>query len=151
MEKLNKAFFRWFFASWGSFSFFAILVYGFRLYGYAPFLGLLGYATMIFLLLCALSQSSRRKHYLLVSASLMLFGAMASFDLISSKEELIGLWRDWLDADISDPLANGLVQSLTILLGIFCGSLASASLFYGLNIKNFPAEKDDMGGVASGE
>lgn len=143
MNKSIKGFFPFFFGSWGSFVFYAILVYGFRLYVYLPFLGLLGYATMILLLLAALGTSKERNHYLLVSGSLMAFGAMASFDLVSSKEELIGLWRNWLHAELSDATANGFVQSLVILLSIFCGSLASASLFYGLNKRNFPHQASD--------
>jgi hypothetical protein len=139
MDISDKKFFCFFLGSWASFIGFAILVYGFHLYIYAPFLGLVGYALMILLLLLALSESSKRRHYLLVSGSLMLFGALASFDLISSKEELTTIWTDWLGKEISDQTASGFVQSLSILIGIFTGSLASANLFYGLNKRNFPA------------
>ncbi|MEM0967587.1 MAG: hypothetical protein AAGJ81_15675 [Verrucomicrobiota bacterium] len=138
MEKSGNRFVYFFLGSWGSFAFFAILAYGFGLYRVAPFLGLIGYTTMIFLLLAALYQSYKNVHYILVSGSLMLFGAIASFDLISSKDELTNLWRSWLGGDLSEATADGIVQSLTILLSIFCGSLASATLFYGLNKKNFP-------------
>lgn len=140
MKISNRHFRRWFIASWSSFALFAILVYAFRLYAHAPFLGPLGYATMIGLLLAALANSDRRTHYLLVSGSLMAFGAMASFDLVSSKDELIALWRDWLGKDITEQQANGFAQSLSILISIFCGSLASASLFFGLNRRNFAAQ-----------
>lgn len=138
MDISDKTFFRYFGSSWASFAAFAVLLYGFQLYAYAPFLGVLGYATMILLLLIALSESSKRPHYLLVSASLMCFGAVASFDLISSKDELTTIWRNWLGVDISGEKADGFVQSLLILISIFTGSLASATLFYGLNKRNFP-------------
>lgn len=140
MEKSDKTFLRYFLGSWSSFIFFAILVYGFKLYVRAPFLGVLGYATMIVFLLLALSESKKRRHYLLVSVSLMLFGAMASFDLVSSKEELTYLWRNWLHDDITPQKVDGFVQSLLILISIFTGSLASGCLFYGLNKRNFPQD-----------
>lgn len=137
MKEPSNKFVRFFSASWSSFAVFAVLAYGFRLYTYLPFLGVVGYTAMIFLLLAALNHSSKSKHYILVSGSLMLFGAIASFDLISSKDELTALWVDWLGVELSESTADGIVQSLTILLSIFCGSLASATLFYGLNKKNF--------------
>lgn len=138
MNHTRKGFYSCFFGSWVSFAFFALLTYGFRLYLYVPFLGLLGYATMILLLLMALGEAKARLHYLMVSSSLMLFGAIASFDLIASKAELTTLWMNWLGEEISQEQSSGLVQALLTLLSIFCGSLASATLFYGLNKRNFP-------------
>ncbi|MBK1877621.1 hypothetical protein [Pelagicoccus mobilis] len=137
MNNSNKRFYARFGGSWGSFGIFALLAYGLELYSYLPFFGLLGYATMILLLLLALSEAEVRLHYLLVSGSLMIFGAFASFDLVSSRDELTTIWKEWLGEDITNEQSSGLVQALLILLGIFCGSLASATLFYGLNKKNF--------------
>lgn len=137
MDRSDKTFFRFFLASWASFGGFALLVYGFQLYATVPFLGVLGYATMIIFLLVALSTAEKRRHYLFVSSSLMIFGAIASFDLMSSKSELTELWQDWLGTAITEETASGFSQSLLILISIFTGSLASATLFYGLNKRNF--------------
>lgn len=64
---------------------------------------------MIMLLLAALSQSGLQWHYLLVSANLMLFGGMVSFDLISSKNELTELSQAWPQIQLNDSTANGIV------------------------------------------
>jgi len=130
-------FIRYFLGSWGAYVFMATLTYLFKLYEIFPGMGFIGYGIVIGLLLAALNHAARRGDYLLVSASLILFGAIASFDIVVSKQELAELWVLWGWFPLTGQHVEGYVQIIIILLNIFTGSLAANCLFYGLNKKNF--------------
>jgi len=128
---------RYFISSWASYAVLATLTYVFKLYEYFPGTGFLGYGLVITLLLFALYESTRSFHYLLVGASLVLFGAIASLDIILSEHELAAIWFLWDWFPLSGEHVKAYVQIMIILLNIFTGSLAANCLFHGLNKKNF--------------
>ena len=130
-------FLRYFLGSWLSYFILVLLTYAFAIYEYFPGAGFIGYGIVIYLLLSALNQASRKSHYLLVGGSLVLFGAIASFDIVLSKQELAELWVLWDWFPLTGQLVEGYMQIIIILLNIFTGSLAANCLFYGLNKKNF--------------
>ena len=133
----NSRFLFSFLSSWLIFFLLAIISYFFSPYESFPMYGVFGYSMVIGLLLVALNFSERRLHYLLMSFSLILAGAFASFDIILSKDELANAWFLWELFPLTDDHVDGYVQVLIILLNIFTGSLAANSLFYALNKKNF--------------
>jgi len=130
-------FIKFFIGSWASYFLLAIITYTLKLYEYFPGTGFIGYGLVIGLLLVALNEAAKKSHYLLVGASLVLFGAIASFDIVVSKQELAELWILWGWFPLSGQHVEGYMQIIIILLNIFTGSLAANCLFYGLNKKNF--------------
>ena len=124
-------------ASWIIFGFLAVLSYFFKAYEIFPGFGLIAYTSIIGLLLAALNEANKKPHYLLVSFGLILYGAIASIDIVLSRNEMIALWMtyDWFPADQTH--VDGYIQVVIVLLNIFTGSLAANCLFYGLNDKNF--------------
>lgn len=130
-------FIKFFFGSWCSYFCLVLLTYFFKLYEIFPAVGFLGYALVIGLLLVALYESEKRWHYMVVGGSLVMFGAIASLDIILSKQELAELWFLWGWFPLTGDHVEGYVQIIIILLNIFTGSLAANCLFYALNKKNF--------------
>lgn len=130
-------FYRYFFGSWVSYFVLVALTYKFNLYQHFPGVGFLGYGFVIALLLAALSASLTKVHYLVVGTSLVLFGAIASFDIVVSKQEIAELWVLWGWFPLTSQHVDGYMQIIIILLNIFTGSLAANCLFYGLNKRNF--------------
>ncbi len=130
-------FLRYFVGSWLSYVILVSLTYAFAIYEYFPGAGFIGYGIIIYLLLAALSHAAQKNHYLLVGGSLVLFGAIASFDIVLSKQELAELWVLWGWFPLTGQHVEGYMQIIIILLNIFTGSLAANCLFYGLNKKNF--------------
>lgn len=130
-------FLRFFASSWLAYLVLALLTSIFSIYEYFPGTGFIGYAAIIYLLLAALNEASKKSHYLAVGGSLVLFGAIASFDIVLSKQELAELWVLWGWFPLTGQHVEGYMQIIIILLNIFTGSLAANCLFYGLNKKNF--------------
>ncbi len=130
-------FVKYFIGSWACYFLLAVLTYSLKLYEYFPGTGFIGYGLVIALLLAALNAAGKKSHYLLVGASLVVFGAVASFDIVLSKQELAELWVLWGWFPLTGQHVEGYMQIIIILLNIFTGSLAANCLFYGLNKKNF--------------
>lgn len=128
---------RLFIGSWLAYALLAILNYTFKIYEYFPGSGFISYGLIISFLLAALNEATKQRHYLLIGASLVLFGAIASFDIVLSKQELAELWVLWGWFPLTGQHVEGYMQIIIILLNIFTGSLAANCLFYGLNKKNF--------------
>lgn len=130
-----------FLGSWAAYAVLAVVTYSLKLYEYFPGTGFIGYGIIISLLLAALNEATRQSHYLLIGASLVLFGAIASFDIVLSKQELAELWILWGWFPLTGQHVEGYMQIVIILLNIFTGSLAANCLFYGLNKKNFADQR----------
>ncbi|WP_461538323.1 hypothetical protein [Spongorhabdus nitratireducens] len=111
-------------------------------YHYFPAYGFIGYAITIALLLFALAQSEQLWHYVLVSFTLIKFGAVAGFDIVLSRQEIaealaVSGELSWLPFQLTVETLDDYVNILVLILNIFTGSLAGNSLFYGLNRRNF--------------
>ena len=127
----------WLGGSWALFILLQLVTYLFEPYRYFPFYGFAGYVLTIAMALVALAFANRQLHYILQSMTLIIFGAVASIDIIWSKQEIFDVLmaRGW---DVLTPAkADGYIQILIVLMNIFTGSLASSSLFHGLNRRNF--------------
>ena len=118
------------------------LVNAFRLYEWFPGMAFIGYGVMIVLQLTALNYSQKRFDYILLSASLILVGAIASLDMILNKQQMAEIWVLWDWFPLTPDHIDGYMQALIILLNIFTGSLAAQCLFYGLNRRSFDAGKE---------
>lgn len=131
-------FVKFFVGSWATYFVLVLLSYGLKLYEFFPGAGIIGYGIVIGLLLAALNEAEKKWHYLSVGASLVTYGAIASFDIVLSKQELAELWvlYDWFPLTMQH--VDGYMNVIIILLNIFTGSLAANCLFHGLNKKNFP-------------
>ena len=114
----------------------------FQPYQYFPAYGFIGYALSITLLLLALTQSEHRWHYIAVSMTLIIFGAIAGFDIAYSSDEIVQSLESHhfislLPTKISAKMLDDYINILVLILNIFTGSLAANSLFYGLNKRHF--------------
>ncbi|MFL0805429.1 MAG: hypothetical protein K6L81_17080 [Agarilytica sp.] len=128
---------RYFLGSWGTYFFLLLLSFSLKLYEIFPGTGIIGYSVVIGFLLAALNEAIKKWHYLVVGASLVLFGAIASFDIVLSKQELAELWVLYGWFPLTMQHVDGYMQVIIILLNIFTGSLAANCLFHGLNKRNF--------------
>ncbi|MFL0810461.1 MAG: hypothetical protein K6L76_08610 [Agarilytica sp.] len=128
---------RYLLGSWASYFVLVVLSYSLKVYEYFPGSGIIGYGVVIGLLLVALNEAALKWHYLVVGASLVTYGAIASFDIVLSKQELAELWvlYDWFPLTMQH--VDGYMNVIIILLNIFTGSLAANCLFHGLNKNNF--------------
>ncbi|WP_153767101.1 hypothetical protein [Endozoicomonas sp. OPT23] len=114
----------------------------FQPYQHFPAYGFIGYALSIILLLLALTQSQHQWHYLVVSMTLIIFGAIAGFDIVFSSEEIAHSIENHrfisaIPTKISAKMLDDYINILVLILNIFTGSLAANSLFYGLNKRHF--------------
>lgn len=133
----NKMFWFYLIGALVTYGILVLITYLFSPYKYFPGYGFIGYGLVIGLLLVALNYAGQRSHYLCHSLSLIVFGAIASLDMILSKQELAEIWVLWDWFPLTMDHINGYMQTLIILLNIFTGSVAANSLFYGLNRRNF--------------
>ena len=134
---MNFSFIHYFIASWATYFFLLTLTYLFSIYVHFPPFGFIGYTMVITLMLFALAYSTKQKHYILVSTSLIVVGAIASFDMILSRDELAAIWVKWDILPLTHYHIESYMDVLIILLNIFTGSIAANSLFFGLNKNNF--------------
>ena len=128
---------RYFFSSWLTFFVLMGLSLSFKIYIYFPAFGFIGYAAVIVLLLLGLSEATKQVHYIAVSGSLIILGAVALFDIILSRDELVSVWIEQQFVPLSEYHIEAYVNAIIMLLNIFTGSLAAGCLFHGLNKKNF--------------
>lgn len=128
---------RYFWGSWLCYFLLAFISYLFKIYEFFPGTGIIGYSVVIGLVLMALNEAAMKWHYLVVGASLVIFGAIASFDIVLSKQELAELWVLYGWFPLTMQHVEGYMQVIIILLNIFTGSLAANCLFHGLNKRNF--------------
>jgi len=123
--------------SWTIFVALQAVTYLFEPYRYFPAYGFIGYIITIGLALVSLNFAHRRWHYIAHSLTLILFGALASLDIIWSKQEILYALAHKGWHFITAAQADGYIQILIIIMNIFTGSLAASSLFYGLNKDSF--------------
>ncbi len=134
---MKLKFVHYFVTSWTTYLILQLFTLFLNLYQYFPPFGFVGYAAIITLLLFSLAHSTKQKHYILVSASLIIIGAIASFDMILSRDELAAIWVQWEILPLTHYHVESYMDVLIILLNIFTGSIAANSLFFGLNKNNF--------------
>ena len=118
----------------------------FEIYRIFPAYGVLGYTSVIMLLLYAISLAELRRHYIVAGLTLVFAGVLASIDIILSRtiivEELRQIEAGWAQQIFEDDdTVNNLVNVLIILLNIFTSSLSADVLFHGLNRNNFEKDK----------
>lgn len=130
-------FYRIFILSWATYFLLMLISQLFHPHRSFPLYGILGYATVICCQLWGFNYARNRLHYILLSASLITSGALASLDMVLSKQELAELWLLWANVPMTPAHIDGYMQTLILLLNIFTGSLAANSLFHGLNRNNF--------------
>ncbi|WP_211830881.1 hypothetical protein [Kistimonas asteriae] len=116
------------------------------IYRWFPAFGFMGYSAVLVLLLSAMANAWGKWHYIAVSITLILFGTIASLDIVMSKEAIVAdlavIEMSGLQRLLADPaMIDDYVNILVILLNIFTSSVAGNALFYGLNTRNFVAKE----------
>ena len=122
------------------------LSYHSRVYELFPAYGFIGYSLTIFTVMMALSKAWLPWHYILVSISLILFGTVASLDIVLSKQEMMNMLAK-MELQVlgnvleSQKSLDDYVDVLLILLNVFTSAIAGNALFYGLNRRNFISQE----------
>lgn len=138
----NRSFLSFWLTSVSLFFILGTLSLQFEIYRWFPAFGFIGYSILLLLLLTTMSKAWKKWHYIAVSGTLILFGAIVSLDIVISKEaiitDLLALGEGGVRQVLSDPvMVDNYVNILVILLNIFTSSVAGDALFYGLNSRNF--------------
>lgn len=131
------AFWYFFLGSWLVYFILLPIVNGFSLYEWFPGIAFIGYSIVIVLQLAAINFGDKRHQFIVLSASLILIGAVASLDMIINKQQMAALWGVWGWFPLTPEHIDGYMQVLIVLLNIFTGSVAAQCLFYGLNKRAF--------------
>ncbi len=123
------------------FACFLILSIYYEVYRFFPAYGFIGYSAIILGILIALYKAWQPWHYVTVSISLIVFGTIASLDLLLSEKELWivlnSVGETLLGYTLMKDELNDYTNVLLILLNVFTSSIAGNALFYGLNQRNF--------------
>lgn len=129
-----KPFWACFLSAWLFYFILLPLVSIYKFYEVFPAVAFIGYTIIIALNLMAIAYSNKRLHFILLSFSLMIIGAIASLDMILHKEQMAEFWKFWnaWGIELTEQSVTTYVQVLIILLNIFTGSIAAQCLFNGL-------------------
>ncbi|WP_299734863.1 hypothetical protein [uncultured Endozoicomonas sp.] len=142
LSESNKRYLCWWLAAVMLFILLGSLSLSFEIYQRFPAIGFIGYPVLLLLLLTALSKAQEKWHYITIGATLIIFGAIASLDIVLSRESIIQALLEMDSAVVQELLPNperseSYVNVLVILLNVFTSSVAGNALFYGLNARSF--------------
>ena len=138
IKKRNiRPYWYFFLGSWLAYFVLLPTVSYFKLYEWFPGTAFFAYGFIIALQLTAINFSEKRYDYILLSASLILIGAIASLDMVLNRQQMAEIWVLWGWFPLTPAHIEGYMQVLIILLNIFTGSVAAQCLFYGLNRRSF--------------